>query len=452
VKDTRPGPRTRPAPAARGAGGAGDRFDLVDGFRLRVIAGPDEGATLVAKRPRVMVGTHPSCDLILADPTVSRFHLEIGRAPDGRVSVRDLDSTNGTTVDGVAVTGAFLAPGAVLGAGGSRVRFERADDAVKVPTSTRTRFGVMVGAAPAMARLFALLERAAASDATVLLEGETGTGKEAAAESIHRESARSGGPFVVVDCGAIPPDLLESELFGHERGAFTGAVAAREGAFEAASGGTLFLDEIGELGAELQPKLLRALEKREVKRVGRSRYAPVDVRVVAATNRNLRVEVNAGRFRSDLYYRLAVLEVRLPPLRERLEDLPLLVERLLEGLGAAGAGRAAAGLRTPAFLAELARHAWPGNVRELRNYLERCVALEAAAPIEPGVQGPGAAPEVDLSRPLREAREAWLRPFERRYLEGLLARHEGNITAAARAAGVDRITFYRLLWRHGLKR
>src|SRR5262249_37124515 len=206
-----------------------------------------------------------------------------------------------------------------------------------------------------------------ASDATVLVEGETGTGKEAVAESIHRESAREGGPFVVVDCGAIPSELLESELFGHDKGAFTGAVAAREGAFEAAAGGTLFLDEIGELSLELQPKLLRAIERREIKRVGRTRYTSVDVRLVAATHRDLRAMVNAEAFRSDLYYRLAVVAVRLPPLRERSEDLPQLVEHLLGGLAASAQARS--GLTSPASLRELARHAWPGNVRELRNWL-----------------------------------------------------------------------------------
>jgi transcriptional regulator with PAS, ATPase and Fis domain len=426
---------------------AGAHVDLAAGFRLAVSAGPDAGATIVAKRARTIVGSHPSCDLVLSDPEVSRFHFEIAATDDGRLLVKDLDSTNGTRVDGVAIVTAFIGSGAAIAAGASRIDVVVADAGIRLATSPRTQFGTLVGASPAMARVFALLERAAASDATVLIEGETGTGKEAVAESIHRESARKDGPFVVVDCGAIPSALLESELFGHEKGAFTGAVAAREGAFEAAHGGTLFLDEIGELAAELQPKLLRVLERREIKRVGRTRHTAVDVRLVAATNRDLRVEVNAQRFRSDLYFRLAVLGVHLPPLRDHKGDVPLLVARLLDQLDAPATARDA--LLAPNSLAELARHSWPGNVRELRNWLERAIALEERPPF--GDSGRATEPAIDLDRPLKVSREAWLRPFERRYIEGLLARADGNITSAARAAGVDRITFYRLLWKHGLR-
>jgi transcriptional regulator with PAS, ATPase and Fis domain len=451
-----PGATTRSLAPRDGDEAGGDRTGKTEAaprVRLNVLEGADAGATLEARRPRVLVGTHPACDLVLTDAAVSRFHLEIGPDADGRLVLRDLDSRNGTRLDGVSVLAAPLASGAVIAIGETRVRFGVADEPLAVPVASRDGFGSMVGSSPAMARVFALLERAAASDATVLLLGETGTGKEAAAESIHRESARKDGPFVVVDCGALPPNLLESELFGHEKGAFTGAVESREGAFHAASGGTIFLDEIGELPLDLQPKLLRVLERREVQGVGRAKHVKVDVRVVAATHRDLRGEVNTQRFRSDLYYRLAVLEVTLPPLRARVGDLPALVARLLDGMGASAARRKA--LVTEAFLGELARHAWPGNVRELRNYLERALAFEDLA-LSPATRGresaaAGAAPEIDLSRPLRDAREAWLRPLERKYLEGLVAKHRGNLTAAARAAGVDRITFYRLLWKHGLR-
>ncbi len=304
----------------------------VQGYRLAVTAGPDASASFAPTSAKTVVGSGEAAELRLADPTVSRFHAEL-EAHDGAVRIRDLGSRNGLFVDGVRIFDAALHNGAVISLGQTRVVFTLDAEPVRVPISARDRFGVMVGRSLAMRRAFSVLERAAASEATVLLGGETGTGKEAAAESIHRESQRRDGPFVVVDCGAVPANLLESELFGHEKGAFTGADRARSGAFEEASGGTLFLDEIGELESDLQPKLLRVLEKREIKRVGSSKYAPVDVRIVAATNRNLRVEVNDKRFRSDLYYRLAVIEVTLPPLRERAEDLPPLVESILERLG-----------------------------------------------------------------------------------------------------------------------
>jgi DNA-binding NtrC family response regulator len=418
-------------------------------FWLSVTQGPDAGATFTSAGERAVLGTHESADFVLTDPAVSRFHCEIVPA-DGRVSVRDLGSLNGTLVNGVRVREAFLHDGAALALGKTELRFELRSEEVALPLSERDAFGTMVGRSVAMRRVFALLQRAAECDATVLLEGETGTGKEAAAESIHLESARKNEPFLVVDCGSIPPDLLESELFGHEKGAFTGASVAREGVFEAASGGTIFLDEIGELGLELQPKLLRVLERREVKRVGGNAYVGVDVRVVAATNRDLKAAVNDRRFRSDLYYRLAVLEVRLPPLRERVEDLPALVEHLL-GLLRAGDRAEAAELRTDAFISNLAQHAWPGNVRELRNYIERCLALRERLPLAGQAVVADAPPSADANLPLKVARERWNRRFEREYLQQMLDRHGGNGAAAARAAQVDRMHFYRLLWRHGLR-
>ena len=427
--------------------GKGATHAVVQRFWLVVTKGPDAGATFTSAEERAVIGTHESADFVLHDETVSRFHCEIDRS-GGAAVVRDLGSRNGTVLDGVSVLAAHLRGGATLSFGRTELRFELRNDPVEVKLSERDRFGAMTGGSVAMRRAFATLERAAASDATVLLEGETGTGKEVAAESIHAEGARRDGPFIIVDCGAIPPDLLESELFGHEKGSFTGAQGAREGAFEAADGGTIFLDEIGELALELQPKLLRALERRHVKRVGATHYVPVNVRVIAATNRSLRAEVNERRFRSDLYYRLAVLEVRLPPLRERPEDLPLLVEHLLGVLGAGGTP-AAEKLRAPALLAHLARQRWTGNVRELRNYLERCLALDEAVPLDPAPEG--AAGAVDLDLPLKVARERAARAFERRYVEEMLRRHDGKVAAAARAAGVDRMHFYRLAWRAGLK-
>jgi two-component system response regulator GlrR len=419
-------------------------------FRLQVEAGPDAGAVVRSQGERLVIGTHRSADLVLTDSAVSRFHAEL-LLEGGTLVVRDLDSRNGTFVGGLRVREAILTGEHVLTVGRTRVAIELDAGVGKLSVHPGTTFGSMVGESLAMRHVFSLLERAAPTDSTVLLSGETGTGKEAAARSLHATSRRAAGPFVVVDCAAVPSALFEAELFGHERGAFTGAHAAREGAFEAAEGGTLFIDEIGELSLELQPKLLRVLERREVKRVGSQQATPIDVRIVAATHRDLRGEVNARRFREDLYYRLAIVEVRLPPLRERREDIPPLV-RALSGEVAARAGGGGDVLGDPALLAEIQRHQWPGNVRELRNFLERAVVLGPGA--RPTAHAEGAAnpvAAVDGALPLREARDAAIATFERAYLEALLQRHGDNASAAARAAGVDRSHFYRLLWRHGFR-
>jgi DNA-binding NtrC family response regulator len=432
-------------------------------LELTVTSGVDSGSVHRAESQRIVIGVHPSADLVLRDGTVSRFHCEV--AVDGdRIAIKDLGSRNGTLVDGVSVVHAHLKNGSRITIGCTELEFGLGQKPLKIAISKSARFGSLVGESLAMRAVFELLDRAAKSDATVLLSGETGTGKEIAAESLHEASSRKDGPFIVVDCGAIPAELLESELFGHEKGAFTGAVSARQGAFEAAQNGTVFLDEIGELSLELQPKLLRVLERKQLKRVGQSRYVPVDVRVIAATNRSLQSEVNARRFRADLYYRLAVLEVRLPALRERPEDIPLLVEHILSGFGAARRPEAEV-LRGETAALELARHPWPGNVRELRNYVERCLALADRGPLpspagapegdaasgsalEDAAADPGGAPQAGK---LRSARQTWLREFEKRYLEELLAQHGGNVSAAARSAGIDRKYLYRLLWRNGLR-
>jgi two-component system response regulator GlrR len=425
----------------------------VQGFSLSVLAGADAGARFVSAGPATTLGTHERATLVLKDPTVSRFHCEIAIS-EGRARVRDLGSLNGTLIDGVPVYDAPLRSGATLTLGRTKLRFDVVADTVRIPIGERDRFGTMIGRSPAMRRAFSLLERAASSDATVLLLGETGTGKEAAAESLHQASARADEPFMVLDCAALPHDLLESELFGHERGAFTGAVRDRAGIFEAADGGTVFLDEVGEIDLDLQPKLLRVLERREVRRLGSSVWKPVNVRILAATNRDLRTEVNAQRFRPDLYYRLAVVEVRLPSLRERLDDLPLLVEHFLDALGA-GRAAGAALVRSPSFLARLRSHGWPGNVRELRNHVERALTLHDVEPMESTTQvlGGAGAPhlDIDVDQPIASARDAWVRHFERAYLERLLEKHGGNVTAAARAAGLHRAHIYRLLWKHHLK-
>ncbi|HTM19282.1 MAG TPA: sigma 54-interacting transcriptional regulator [Kofleriaceae bacterium] len=359
----------------------------VQRLQVNALEGPAAGRTWTVEETRATLGSHPRCDLVIDDPTVSRFHCEI-RIDERRARVRDLDSRNGTLVDGVEVVDAWLRDGSRLRLGRTLLRIDHGEGAVDLQLSPRSAFGGLAGGSPLMRRLFERLERAAASDATVLLEGETGTGKTLAARAIHEHSARRGGPFVVLDCGAVPATLLESELFGHERGAFTGASARRTGVFEEASGGTLFLDEIGELPLELQTKLLGALENRSVRPVGGGAPVAVDVRVVAATNRDLRAEVNGGRFRPDVYYRLAVITVVLPALRERPGDVPAVAEQLLRSLGAEQ-GRIDA-LLTEELVTRMQQAAWPGNVRELRNYLERCLAFDEVAPLAEGGEAAGA--------------------------------------------------------------
>jgi transcriptional regulator with PAS, ATPase and Fis domain len=417
-------------------------------FRIVVEDGPERGHELVSNRDRIVIGTHEGVDLRLADRAVSRFHCEL-ELGERAVIVSDLHSRNGTVVDGVSVLRAELRDGATLAVGTTRLRFHHDAGHADIPLAPAGRFELLVGGSPAMRAVMAQLSKIAASHSTVLLEGETGTGKELAAESLHRASPRADQPFLVIDCGALPPDLLESELFGHVRGAFTGADGDRAGIFEAAAGGTVMLDEIGELPLALQPRLLRVLESREIKRIGESSYRPIDVRVIAATHRDLRAEVNSQRFREDLFYRLAVVQVRLPSLRERREDLVLLVDAIIDQLHAA-AHPLVATLRTPGFREAIAAHAWPGNVRELRNYVERCLVLRAPVPPMTSTVTTDPAPAGEVES-LELARERWSRVFEHAYLTDLLARHAGNVAAAARAADVDRVHLYRLLWRNGLK-
>jgi two-component system response regulator GlrR len=423
---------------------------LVRTFTLSVLDGPDQGARATVASGRAVIGTHESAALRLGDGAVSRFHVELAAADDG-IALKDLGSRNGTFLAGVRVRDVTLPGGAVFEVGRSRIRVELEANVGRSEASASNRFGQMVGSSAHMRRAFSLLERAARSDVTVLLTGETGTGKEAAARSIHLASERAKGPFVVVDCSSVPANLFEAELFGHEKGSFTGAHAAREGAFELAEGGTLFIDEIGELALDLQPKLLRVLEQREAKRIGSQRVTPVDARVVAATHRDLRFEVNARRFRADLYYRLAVVEIGLPPLRKRPEDMGLLVESLGASIGDR-LGVDVTPLSSPALLDELRRHAWPGNVRELRNFLERYLVLGGSEPGPPASQGGASGGAVDLTLSLKQGRDRAVAGFERAYLEAILEQHGGNIREASRVAGVDRVHFYRLMWKHGLKR
>ena len=434
----------RPTKIARGRDAA--PAGAIGAVRCQVIDGPDRGAAWTMTGDRCSIGSHDGNDLRLGDATVSRFHCELVRDPRG-LRVRDLESKNGTVVDGTRVVDGFVRDGSVLVVGASWVQLELGPPAAAAARGPE-RFGKLVGTAPGMRAAFAALERAAATDATVLLEGETGTGKEEAAAALHAAGKRADGPFVVVDCGAMPRELLLSELFGHEKGAFTGASERRAGAFAEAEGGTIFLDEIGELPLDLQPQLLRVLERREIRRVGSSRYLPVDVRVIAATNRDLRAEVNEDRFRADLYYRLAVVTVRLPPLRERPGDLPDLARALLVHLGADAA--AIDRLLDEDLLAALRRGTWAGNVRELRNYLERCLVFDRALPLAPALATPVAtADPTDPDVPYAIARRAALDRFERDYVHALMARHGGKVQQAANAAGLGRVQLWRLCKKHG---
>jgi DNA-binding NtrC family response regulator len=407
--------------------------------------------TLVHDGDVCKVGSHASNDIVIRDPMVSRFHCRLVRE-DGVWRLRDSGSMNGTKLDGVRVRDADIVDGGVLMIGDSVVRLRagvpQKEDAVPMLPS----FGALVGTSLPMRRLFGLLDKIAQSDINVLIEGESGTGKELVATEIMQRSARADKPFVVVDCGAISPSLVESELFGHVRGAFTGADRDRMGAFEAADGGTVFLDEIGELPLELQPKLLRALEAREIRRVGETRARRINVRVISATNRDLEREVNKGRFREDLYFRLAVISARVPSLRERLDDMLILVRTFLQHLGHPEEER----LFPPAVLQDMSKHDWPGNVRELRNFVERSVVLQSASSSHH--RGQGVAPSgslpvtgIDLSVPFRIAKDGVIDGFERMYLSQLLEAAGGNMSKAARMAGMDRMYLHRLVQKHGLR-
>jgi DNA-binding NtrC family response regulator len=413
-------------------------------YRLTVIEGPDRDAAIDGGEAELSIGSAPANALILTDSAVSRHHVAITPTPRGHL-VRDLGSTNGTAINGVVVERAYLAPGAVIAIGQSRLRFDAIGGEERAALSSDARWGRALGASEAMRRIFAVLPRLADSDATILLEGETGTGKGLLAEAIHDASPRAGGPFIVLDCGAIPPTLIESELFGHEKGAFTGASSARIGGFEAARGGSVFLDEIGELPLDMQPKLLRAIEDRVVKRVGGNEPIRLDIRVIAATNRDLRSEINQGRFRSDLYYRLNTFRLRIPPLRERREDIALLVAHFYRQLSPAGEPPPAE------LLSELARHDWPGNVRELRAAVERAVLLGDPAVWRALTDDAPASSEdgrfVDGTS-FRAAKERAVAAWEREYVRSLIARHDGNLSRAARAVRMDRNHLRELLRRH----
>jgi DNA-binding NtrC family response regulator len=411
-------------------------------FRVSVLQGEDAGASAsLADGMRILVGQSPACDLKLKDPQVSRRHLALESNVD-RLRLLDLDSTNGTYVNGVRVAIAWLMGGERIQLGDSVLAVEPADRVTQPPLSPATSFGRVVGESEGMRRIYPLCARLAASDVPIVIEGETGTGKEVLAEALHEASGRAAGPFVVFDCTAVPPSLVESELFGHERGAFTGAVAQRKGVFEQAHGGTLLIDEIGDLDPALQPKLLRALERSEVRRVGGDKWVRTDVRIIAATRRDLDHAVQEGRFRDDLYFRLAVGRIELPALRDRRGDVSVLARHFWRDLGGKG--------EVPyEVLQRFERHTWPGNVRELRNAVARHLAVGELQSDEPLASSQRDALDAILAMdlPYPRARQLAQAEFERRYLERVLAAQGGNVARAAAASGIARRYFNIILAR-----
>jgi transcriptional regulator with GAF, ATPase, and Fis domain len=457
--------------------------------KLVVTNGPDQGRELEIAKPRVTGGRSIISDLVVQDKAVSGTHFEVSARDDG-YRLRDLNSRNGIYVGDLRVREVYLRPGTVFRIGHTNIQFQSLQDVVEIELSKKDRFDLMLGSSPAMREIFAQLEKVAPSELTCLITGETGTGKEMVARALHNASARKNKPFVVLDCGSIPRELIESTLFGHEKGSFTGAVAQHTGCFEQANGGTIFLDEIGELDISLQPKLLRVLEQREIKRVGGDRTYKVDVRVLAATNRDLREEVNRGTFREDLYFRLSVVHVELPPMRERREDIPALANHFLRDIATR---RGMTMSWSQDAMVALIGHTWPGNVREMRNVVERAAALSdgpvitrsdlvfgremgpsvvashdlaqagvqaaqrAAAQLSgvdlPRTQGP-ATFDPSLLKPglgFKGAKQTVVDAFEIAYLQVLMVRNDGNITRSAQEAGLTRYHLRELLKRHGLK-
>jgi len=434
-------------------------------------------------KEEIRIGSMDDNDIVLADDTVSRYHCRIVQ-DDTSYVLMDNASTNGTFINKVRVREGFLKPGCTLSVGQSQLKFNAREEEVQILPSRADRCGELIGGNAKMRELYSIIEKIAPTATTVIIDGETGTGKEVVAQSIHSLSPRSRNELVVFDCGAVPPNLIESELFGHEKGSFTGAMMSREGLFEQADGGTLFLDELGELPLDLQPKLLRALESREVRKVGATKAQKVDVRIIAATNRNLEDEVRAGRFRQDLFYRLSVVRLHLPALRDRADDIPVLVRHFLDHGPYNRLPNGAPRVREVArdALAALQHYPWPGNVRELLNVIERAVSfcahgvIEAAdlpdyirsakaPPREPPKRSAIVAPAASLAAQppptpeellgagvtFKDAKERWVATFERDYILQTLRRNTGNISHAARHADIDRKYFRKLMKKYDIE-
>jgi DNA-binding NtrC family response regulator len=440
---TKKGKLTKRIPAQ-----AGKECSLRSG-KLVVLSGVDIPKAFAIQGKEVTIGSQGDNHCVLNDPTVSRHHAVIEESGKGYM-VRDLGSTNGTSLNGILIKEAYLEYGSIIGLGNTRLQFLPPEERVEIPPSEEHYFGDVFGHSLEMRRIFTMLKKISPSDITVTVEGETGTGKELVARGIHSHSQRAVGPFVVMDCGSISKHLIESELFGHEKGAFTGATQTRRGAFELADGGTIFIDEIGELGLEMQPKLLRVLEQREVRRVGGNEVFEVNVRVIAATNKDLIVEVQEGRFREDLFYRISAVRIHLPPLRERGEDIPLLAQHFAEELSEQY--RSGANVNVSAEALEILRHyQWPGNVRELKNIITRAMAMgndevlrlrDFFIPLPS--DGKAQAPSLDslVGRTLEE--------IEKAAIMKTLKAHGGNKSAAARVLGIAYSTLYEKIKKYGL--
>jgi DNA-binding NtrC family response regulator len=410
-----------------------------------VVTTPDGSEKNVDVDPLV-IGRDEFAQLRVTDAEVSALHCEL-RAVNEGILVRDLGSTNGTFVGSLRIREAVVTARAELMVGQTKLVVTPTTSKQRVDVGFADRFGELVGTTPRMRRLFGVLEKVARTPLSILVLGETGTGKEVVARSVHQASDRKNGPFVVVDCGSIPGSLAESLLFGHEKGAFTGATERKKGALAEAHGGTLFLDELGELPLELQPKLLRVLAERQVKRVGGSAFEPIDVRLLAATRRDLGAEMNAGRFRSDLFFRIAQVRVELPALRERITDLPLLVEEVCVRVGRPEA----ASTVLDWIEMRLGSHDWPGNVRELVNVVQVAATLadtpEAIDDVltltrDPvggtgggsAMGGPADGPQTAFS----DAKRAAIAGFERDYFLQLSRGAKGNVSEMARQSGMER--------------
>lgn len=426
--------------------------------RLTVTAGPDAGRRIESEKDVIRIGQATDCDFPIKDPAVSRYHAELAKR-EGQYQLIDLGSTNGTYAAGLKVKEATLAAKTEIHIGDSTMLFEPLSTAISIEPSGTKQIGEMVGDSVAMREVFTIIERVAPTELAILVTGETGTGKELAARAIQQLSRRKDKPFVTLDLGALPPALIESALFGHEEGALPGAEATFAGAFEHASGGTLFLDQLDQLPLELQPRLLRAVERGEIQRLRGDRSVRVDVRVVASSTADLKALVDANKFRGDLYYRLAVIRIDLPPLRDRSQDISVLVQSFFSRFGKELTDNGAKAKRVSVgALAQLVRYDFPGNVRELMNLLRRAAVVASGEEILAGdlpaevtgnrtpARAEGTGMQLpDSSTPFKDAKAQVLDAFERQYLQDLLIRHKQNISKAAREAGIDRRHLYRLL-------